>query len=77
MSDGERRTLSLRERIKRWLLGSTYVDFGPDRYVIEIHEGKLPRIKKIVLAALDHPLITTIVGGLVVAGVVSAVSVLF
>ena len=51
--------------------------FGPDRYVIEIHEGEYPRLRKFLAAALDQPVVSTIVGGLVVAAVVWAVSVLF
>ena len=77
MSGNSQRNLSRWERFKRWLVGEAYVKFGPDRYVIEIHEGEYPRLRKFLAAALDQPVVSTIVGGLVVAAVVWAVSVLF
>ncbi len=77
MSGNSQRNLSRWERFKRWVVGGAYVKFGPDMYVIEIHEGEYPRLRKFLAAALDYPLVSTIVGGLILAALLAAVGVLF
>ncbi len=81
MSGNSQRNLSRWKRFKRWLVGGAYVKFGPARYIIEIHEGQYPRLRKFLAAALDYPLVSTIVGtivgGLILAALLAAVGVLF
>ena len=84
MTDNGQRNRSRWERFKLWLFGWAHIETGPDKYMVEIHEGVIPRLRrlftavvKFFAAALKHPVIAAIVAGLVLTAIFTAARVLF